>query len=126
MVTGNHHASSSRLLQASAFVLLLVFGQWIALAHACDIEPWFAQPTSCSPAHPHGAPDHDDSCCIATTVVHDEAADTFPKPLAPDVPAAGPPVTRLPPPVVGRTLAARPAQPRVQPPSITLYGRLRI
>lgn len=127
MATRSRIAASKRLLKVAAFGLLLVAGQLLALAHACDFAPPgdFKERHSAAPDH-RGA-GHGDAFCVATATVGDALADTI---LAPTTPKGAPPGVE-PTPAPGKLVASRVSvlqspSPRPPPHPLALYGRLRI
>jgi len=119
----------SRVAKLAVLILIFVFGQWVALSHACALPTHHAAIASSHSASSEHAPaDDDELLCLATAVAGDEVADAVLSPLASDLsgaehaPALRPPA--LPP--LGRHSASRAflsSDPRAL---LTLFGRLRI
>lgn len=75
---------SGRMLKAAALALVLLLGQWVALAHACTIDVSQAGDNFSVSAPEHQAPEHGELFCMATAVSGDELADAVLTPLAGD------------------------------------------
>lgn len=127
MATRSRIAASKRLLKVAAFGLLLVAGQLLALAHACEFAPLndFKKQHSAAPDH-QGA-DHGDAFCVATATVGNGLADTILGPLTPKGAPPGVELTLVP----GKLIASgvsvlQSPSPRPPPHPLALYGRLRI
>jgi len=116
------------LVKVTVLVMLLLFGQWVALAHACTIDVSHAGEDFSASAPEHQSPEHGELFCMATAVSGDELADAVLTPLAGDYSGAdfaspawaplpvshqGVSTSHLPNPLGSRALLA-------------LFGRLRI
>jgi len=116
------------MLKAATLALMLLFGQWVALAHACTIDVSHAGENFSVSAPEHQAPEYAELFCLATAVSGDELADAVLTPLAGDFSGAD-----FASPVRARLLVSNQRVSTSHPPNtlgsralLALFGRLRI
>lgn len=119
--------ASASLVKATVLIMLLLFGQWVALAHACTIDPTPAGRHSSATAE-HQLPENGELFCMATAVAGDELADAVLTPLAGDISAAEfAPPARAPVVVFRQSVStSHPPNPLGSRALLALFGRLRI